>query len=234
MKKTVFALSMALIMGFLSAVVLCFRALSTPQAVFSAEQTMKVVVDAGHGGIDGGVVGVKTGVKESDLNLRIAHVLKSELEDVGFEVVLTRKTQDGLYGTAAKGFKKRDMEKRKEIIEGAKPTLVISLHQNFYPLKSTRGAQVFYDGENIESKSLALALQEKLNGVYEEQGVKARKASVGEYYMLDCTAYPSVIVECAFLSNSADESFVSGSVGQRKLAQSIVRGVIEYLSRFSS
>ena len=85
MKKTVLAISMAVMFGFVSAVVLCIRALVAPQTVFSAEAVMKVVLDAGHGGIDGGVVGVQTGVKESDLNLQITHLLKSELEEVGFE-----------------------------------------------------------------------------------------------------------------------------------------------------
>lgn len=234
MKKTVLAISMAVMFGFVSAVVLCIRALVAPQTVFSAEAVMKVVLDAGHGGIDGGVVGVQTGVKESDLNLQITHLLKSELEEVGFEVVLTRKNADGLYDTTAKGFKKRDMQKRKQIIEEAKPALVISLHQNFYPLKSTRGAQVFYAKSDEQSKSLALSLQEKLNGVYEKDGVKARNASVGEYYMLECTAYPSVIVECGFLSNPKDEAFLSSAQGQKKLAQGIVSGVVSYLSGFSS
>ena len=91
--------------GFISAVGLCVRALLAPQPVFSlANESMKIVVDAGHGGIDGGVTGIATGVKESDINLAVAMMLKNSLEELGFEVVLTRKTEGGLYGTPTKGF----------------------------------------------------------------------------------------------------------------------------------
>ncbi|MBQ8684833.1 MAG: N-acetylmuramoyl-L-alanine amidase [Clostridia bacterium] len=235
MKKTVLALSMAVVMGFVAAVALCIQALAAPQAVFSmADTAMRIVLDAGHGGIDGGVTGAASGVRESDLNLQITMALKDELEDIGFEVVLTRKTEEGLYGTTAKGFKKRDMQKRKEIIEEAKPSLVISVHQNFYPLKSTRGAQVFYSKESEEGKALALALQEKLNGLYSEESVKPRSAALGEYYMLECTAYPSVIVECGFLSNAKDEALLQSAVWQKKLCESVASGVVAYLSAYSS
>ena len=105
MKRTFFVVIFVVIIGFTTAVGLCVQALnSQPVAAFS--DSMRIVVDAGHGGIDGGVVGRKTKVKESDLNLVIAMELKEELTDMGFEVVLTRKTEAGLYDTTARGFKK--------------------------------------------------------------------------------------------------------------------------------
>ena len=91
MRKSVFVSYMAVFIVFVAAVGLCIRALYAPQAVFSsADAGMKIVLDAGHGGIDGGVTGVATGVKESDINLAITLKLKRELEEAGFEVVLTR------------------------------------------------------------------------------------------------------------------------------------------------
>ena len=113
---------------------LCFYALTEP--VSAVWESLKIVLDAGHGGVDGGVSGSKTGVKESDLNLAFTHSIKDVLEDMGFAVTLTRKTEAGLYGTPTKGFKKRDMQKRKEIIEETEPILVLSIHQNFYPSQS--------------------------------------------------------------------------------------------------
>lgn len=230
-KSAVFAISMAVIMGFVTALALCVQALRAPQAVFSAADAgMRVVVDAGHGGIDGGVVGRKTGVKESDLNLSISRKTTLVLEDMGFAVTQTRKTEAGLYGTAAKGFKKRDMQKRKEIIAEADPALLLSVHQNFYPTQMTRGAQVFYAKKDENSKRLALCLQAKLNGLYAEEGVKARTAKTGEFFMLTCADCPSVIVECGFLSNVADEKLLCSDVWQRRLAEAIAGGVIAYLS----
>ena len=218
----------ALSIAFLLAICLCVRALFLPQTVFSAVDYKKVIVlDAGHGGVDGGVRGVQTGVKESDLNLAIVLALKSQLEEVGFEVVLTRKTKDGLYDSTAKGFKKRDMQKRKEIIERENPAFVVSVHQNYYPSSKTRGAQVFFAKDNADGERFATALQNRLNALYKPQGVKERKASSGDYFMLKCTESPSVIVECGFLSNAEDERLLSTIEWQRKLVQTIARGILD-------
>lgn len=107
-----------------------------------------VVLDAGHGAPDGGVVGTNTGVLESDLNLKMVKILQNYLENAGVKVVLTRKNKYALSG-GAKGFKKEDFKLRKEIIESVNPDAVISIHMNFYKAQpSRRGAQVFYDAKN--------------------------------------------------------------------------------------
>lgn len=231
MKKRVLSLSLAVAVCFITAVTMCFYALSGAQAVATfAEGGMRIVLDAGHGGIDGGVTGRSTGVKESDLNLAITLCLKDKLESMGFEVTLTRKTEAGLYGTATKGFKRRDMERRKEIIEETKPILTLSIHQNYYPSQKTRGAQVFYNKENVRSVFLAQALQSQLNDLYAKEGVKARKEMSGEYFMLACAPYPSVIVECGFLSSPADEKLLCSKVWQQKFSDAVAAGVMLYLS----
>ena len=230
-KKTVLAVCTAVVMAFVTAVALCVQALRAPVSVFSASQSgLKIVLDAGHGGMDGGVTGVKTGINESDLNLQIVFALKTELETLGFEVALTRKTDAGLYGTTAKGFKRRDMEKRKEIILEEKPALVVSVHQNKYPSKAQRGAQVFYRKNATNGKKLALALQDKLNALYAEDGVKARKATAGEFFMLNITNAPSVSVECGFLSSPLDENLLTSGAWQKRLAENISAGIMAYLS----
>jgi len=207
---------------------LCVRALYAPQAVFAVDGVWKIVIDAGHGGIDGGVTGITTGVKESDLNLQISFELKERLERAGFSVVMTRKTEAGLYDTTAKGFKKRDMLKRKECIEKENPSLVISVHQNYYASASQRGAQVFYGNNSPKSKLLATALQEKLNAVYEKHAAKPRKAAFGDYFMLKCAAAPSVIVECGFLSSPLDEALLKTESWQKTLAEAITEGVTTF------
>ena len=229
MKRTFFVVILAITIAFSTAVGLCVQALNATQ-VGAFSNGMRIVVDAGHGGVDGGVVGRKTRVKESDLNLLIAMALKEELTDMGFEVVLTRKTEAGLYGTTAKGFKKRDMQKRKEIIEDTKPSLILSIHQNFYPMRSARGAQVFYCAKNEGSKKLATGIQEHLNGLYLGEGVKERKVMAGEYFMLECYPCPSVIVECGFLSNDKDEALLNTAAWRKRLAQSIASGALAYFA----
>lgn len=229
MKKKWLAILFSSVFAYLFAFGLCVRALGGEVAVGAELPVMKIVVDAGHGGIDGGVVGVKTGVKESDLNLSIAFKLKEKLTDAGFEVVMTRKSEAGLYDTTAKGFKKRDMQKRKSIVEEASPSLVISVHQNFYPSSSTRGGQVFYFPEYEEGKLFAESVQERLNLLYETQGVKPRKTMSADYFMLRFPL-PSVIVECGFLSSSKDEALLSDEEFQTRLASAIVAGTTGYLA----
>ena len=186
-----------------------------------------VVIDAGHGGIDGGVTGVNTGVKESDLNLSIANVLKEKFIDAGFKVVMTRTSAAGLYGAMSKGFKMRDMEKRKEIINSAKADFMISVHLNKFSDKERSGAQVFYKIGDEESKKLADALQEEFNGA-------GRKYSSlkGDYYVLNEANCPAVICECGFLSNPEDEVLLLTETYREKIAETIVGGSIKYLGNF--
>ena len=185
-----------------------------------------IVIDAGHGGIDAGVLGVNTSVKESDINLAIAKQLKGFFTDAGFNTVLTRKTNAGLYGLATKGFKMRDMKKRKEIIENCNADMVISIHQNSCPIPSRRGGQVFFDKGSECGKQLADCIQTALNGM--EECVKKSTALVGDYYMLKCTKNPSVIVECGFLTNAEDEKLLSSTKYQKKIAYAIFKGAITY------
>lgn len=229
MKKSVVVFCVLAVFTFVTAFSLCVAALSGATPVFALNSAFKIVLDAGHGGVDGGVSGKTTGVAERDINLAVTLKLKDVLQDCGFDVVLTRKTSSGLYGAPTKGFKRRDMEQRKAIIEKEKPDLVLSIHQNYYPSVATRGAQVFYGVGNETAKALATVLQTELNELYEPQKVKNRAITAGEYYILKSVSCPSVIVECGFLSSPADEKLLLDETWQRKLAEAIGRGVLTHL-----
>ena len=194
----------------------------------SSSRKMTVVIDAGHGGVDGGVVGIQTGTKESDVNLEMSRALQTAFEEAGFSVVQTRPTEAGLYGAATSGYKKRDMQERARIIGESSPALVVSVHQNFFPLSSRRGAQVFFRESSAPSKSLAVRIQDALNGMPE--CVKKTQALKGDYYILNCSEYPSVIVECGFLSNAEDEALLLQSEYRKKLSYAIVQGALNFLA----
>ena len=196
---------------------------SAAASVSSAGEKV-IVIDAGHGGIDAGVLGVKTGEKESDINLAIAKQLKGYFTDAGFTVVMTRKTNAGLYGSANSGFKMRDMKKRKQIIEDCKADIVISVHQNSCPIPSRRGGTVFFDKSSKSGKALADAIQAELNSL--EECVKKNDALAGDYYMLKCTDNPSVIVECGFLTNAEDDRLLNTEEYRDKVAYAIFKGAI--------
>lgn len=209
----------------------CFGALRSKPIGIADGGGVKVVLDAGHGGIDGGVSGVLTGVKESELNLKVVKKLENCFVSAGIDVVLTRSTDAGLYGVATKNLKKKDMQKRKEIIEKANPALVISVHMNKYGVSGRRGAQVFYKKSDEQGKCLAENIQKSFNDMVQA----SRECSVltGDYYILNCTDYPSVIAECGFLSNPEDEALLITEEYQEEIAYAIFKGVIGYLSENS-
>ncbi len=223
--KNYILLTGALVLGFLFTLAVCLSVLVQTTV---DTQNMTVVLDAGHGGVDGGVTGVNSGVKESEVNLAVVKKLQVFLEQSGINVILTRKTDAGLYGLAVKGFKKRDMQKRKEIIENAVPTVMVSIHQNAYAGSKRRGAQVFYRKDSGAGALLANSIQTQLNDMPE--CVKKSTALAGDYYMLNCTDYTSVICECGFLSNSEDEALLLTDEYREKIAYAIYKGIISYLS----
>ncbi len=219
----------ALFIAIIVAFSLCFFALSRTAA---QAHRMTVVLDAGHGGIDGGVTGATTGISESEVNLAVSRYLQQEFEDAGFAVVQTRLTDAGLYGTTAPGYKKRDMQKRAQIINENSPVLVVSIHQNYFSSSSRRGAQVFYRGGSEDSYTLACLIQKSLNEM--EESVKKCEPLAGDYYILNCSEYPSVIVEGGFLSNREDEALLVSAEYQKKLAKTIAEGALKFLSSAAS
>ena len=210
---------------------ICFNALGKKSALSAENKNITIVLDAGHGGIDGGVTGVNSGVKESELNLKVVKKIEQYLIDAGINVVLTRSTDAGLYGVATKNLKKRDMEKRKNIILEANPILVVSVHMNKYSISTRRGAQVFFKPNDENSKKLAENIQASFNDM--EQAVRKCNALSGDYYILNCTKIPSVIAECGFLSNPQDEALLITDEYQKEIAYAVFKGIVGYLSQSS-
>ena len=183
-----------------------------------------VVLDAGHGGVDPGVAA--GGVRESDINLLLVKELRRLFADAGFRVVLTRKNAGGLYGLPTPGFKRRDMAERRRIIQEAAPDLVISVHQNSFPAQPSRsGAQVYYKKGDAAASRLAACIAAPLS-----RACGGRCAAlVGDYYILNCSAFPSVIVECGFLSNAAERQKLCTAAYRRTLARAIFGGALAFL-----
>lgn len=221
------ALFLAVVVLFTACV--CLFALSLTAV---GAQRVTVVLDAGHGGIDGGVTGVKTGVKESEINLLLCRELQTCFEEYGVSVVQTRLSEHGLYGAATAGYKRRDMQKRAEIIREASPSIVLSIHQNSFALATRRGAQVFYRAQSEQSKTLANLVQNELNAMPE--CVRSFQPLVGDYYILNCSEYPSVIVECGFLTSPEDEALLLSQPYREQLAVAIVKGALTFLASSAS
>ena len=142
------------------------------------------------------------------------------LQDGGYNVVMTRSDSAAVCG-GIKYNKREDMRVRRDIVKAAKPDLVISVHCNAYPVSSVKGAQAFFAG-NSEGERYALTVQNYFNDVLND---KPRKAAVGDYYILNCSEYPSVLCECGFLSNSKEENLLITASYQEKVAYTIYSAV---------
>jgi len=209
----------------------CFFALSNSNNTTASANIVKIVLDAGHGGVDGGVSGIITGVKESEINLKIVKKLQNYLEGAGMSVTLTRNSEAGLYGIASATLKQKDMKKRKEIIEKASPTLVVSVHLNQYSVSTRRGAQVFYKKTDVNGKRLAETIQNAFNEMPES--TRDLSALAGDYYILNCTNFPSVIAECGYLSNPEEEALLITETYQDSIAYTLFKGICGYLAKES-
>ncbi len=221
-----FSLVLIVCLIFLSAVFSFFITKSVTPVYCAPNLGIKIVIDAGHGGMDGGGIGGNTGVKESDLNLSVALKLEHYLKSVGIDVVQTRKTKDSLNKSKTHFNKKEDMQVRREIIEKESPDMVISIHMNDFPLRSQRGAQVFYQYGDEESKKLAGFMQAQ----FIENLIKPRGFPLeADYYMLKCTERPSVIVECGYLSNPEEELLLQKEDYQENVAYFTFCGIMRYI-----
>ena len=178
-----------------------------------------VVIDAGHGGMDGGVS--YGNMIEANINLELTRELKGILEDRGYKVVLTRDSANSLAGK-----KKDDMQKRKDIILKSKPDLIVSLHVNKYQDSKRRGVQVFYD-DTKKNKEVGERFQYLINSNVNKKyaGRDDLKSLGGDYFICKCSPYPAVIIECGFISNEGDRMLLNDSNYKTHLMSTIADGI---------
>ena len=188
----------------------------------------RVVIDAGHGGIDPGKIGIN-GAEEKDINLRIAARVRDYLRTQDVEVIMTREGDDGLYDAGADNKKVQDMKRRIEIIDGSVPSLAVSIHQNSYPEEYVKGAQVFYYTGSRQSQKLAESIQKSMVKRLDPENHRQVKAN-DSYYLLKKTNVPIVIAECGFLANSAEAALLCDEDYQDKTAWAICMGIMQYLN----
>lgn len=192
----------------------------------------KVLIDSGHGGIDPGKVGVN-GAYEKDINLSIALLLMDILEDRDCEVIMTRKTDTGLYSESDTNKKTADLKKRVELMNSEKPDVIVSIHQNSFTQESSKGAQVFYLSSSDEGKKFAEIMQQQLATGLDETNKRVAKPN-SDYYILKNSTPVAVIVECGFLSNPQEASMLITKDYQEKVAEAVANGIINYLETAES
>jgi len=190
-----------------------------------------VLLDAGHGGEDGGAIG-GGGTVEKDINLAVMLKLQSLLEQSGCTVITTRTEDVSLHnkGDEKSGNRKiNDLENRKKMPGEYDADVFVSVHMNTYPDSKYSGAQVFY-AESDGSKELAECIQGELRNQVDPSNKREVKDASGNIYILDGATIPSVVAECGFLSNSEEEKKLKDENYQQQVAFAIYCGIIKYFA----
>lgn len=193
-----------------------------------ATQRYTVIIDAGHGGFDGGAVAFD-GTLEKDLNLSVALKLDSVLKIMGYDTVLVRDTDVSTAddkGTE-RSQKVSDIKARLRLTEKYKDALFVSIHMNKYTSPQPHGAQVFYsqvDG----SKELAECIQRSITAGVQTDNKRVVKKTTKDIYLLYHAVIPSVIAECGFISNPDDLLKLKSDEYQMKMAAAIAAGINDY------
>lgn len=194
------------------------------------DQPQKIIlIDPGHGGIDGGAKS-KGGTVEKDINLQISLSLKSNLEAKGYKVYMTRDEDEGLYenGKTVREKKIEDLKKRAEMKNETGCHMFISIHQNMFPQSNCYGAQVWY-ASNDKSTLAANYIQDSLKEIVKDNNKRVAKPAGDAYLVLrDKFDGASILVECGFLSNPDEEARLKSQEHQNLIVEGISLGIDKY------
>ena len=192
------------------------------------ERSHTIIVDAGHGGEDGGAVSC-TGVKESEINLRIALKLNDLLHLLGHRTRMIRTTDISVYtaGNTLAQKKVSDLRERVRIVGETESPILVSIHQNTYPDARYSGPQMFYNGAG-DSAALAETIQESFRTSLSPGTHRAVKRAEG-IYLMENAPCPAVLAECGFLSNPAEEARLRDEGYQRKVCAVIACALGNFL-----
>ncbi|MDZ5713690.1 N-acetylmuramoyl-L-alanine amidase CwlD [Jeotgalibacillus haloalkalitolerans] len=189
-----------------------------------------IVLDPGHGGLDGGA-SYET-ILEKNLTLSIAKKLQAYLEEQGAIVILSRETDKDLAAEDTKGFrdrKREDLKQRLELINNKDNDLFISIHLNAIPEARWKGPQTFYTTYNDQNERLARFIQHELNRHIPDS--KRKSKPIDGIYVLSHAETPGVLVEAGFLSNPEERYWLLQDDYQQQVAAAIYIGILRHYSK---
>lgn len=217
-------LLLAMILGavcFSARVHTCFQ----PQRF--ADRTL--IIDAGHGGEDGGTVSV-TGTCESGINLEIALKMRDLCGFFGVKTILTRTEDRSVGDDSAKTLaekKRTDLQNRVKLIESTDQAVLISIHQNYFTQSIYSGAQVFY-APTESSEEWGVQCQELLAAALDPDNTRVSKQISEDIYLMNHISCPALLVECGFLSNPEEAVLLETSEYQTKLAVTMMASYLTF------
>lgn len=214
---------------FLFGTLLGNQAITTISEMVPMERLHRIVIDPGHGGVDGGAVSC-SGKNESNFNLQIALRINDLLHLLGYDTVMIRSTDSSVYtsGQTIAQKKVSDLKQRVRIVDRTQNALLLSIHQNTFPEGKYSGAQVFF-AKTPGSQALAEQLQSDLVSFLNPGSSRKAKQGSG-IYLLDKIGATGVLVECGFLSNQQEEAKLRTPEYQKKLCCVISSGLARFLA----
>lgn len=190
-----------------------------------------IIIDAGHGGIDGGAVGVD-GIVEKNINLSISQKLRDLFVLSGFNVVMTRDADISIHDegvTGARNQKVSDLNNRLKIIRDNPGGIFISVHQNQFTASQYHGAQIFYSTNSESSQNLAEILQRRMREELDPENNREIKPAGDDLFLLRYSPTTAILAECGFLSNPTEAHKLTDDEYQNDIAFVIYSSVLEYL-----
>lgn len=179
----------------------------------------------------GGAV-ASDGTVEKDINLKIALMLKAFLNAGGVKVIMTRESDvstDSVETDKIAARKKSDLKNRLSIMKDYPDAIFVSIHLNKFTTSAAIGSQVFYSARREESKQLGEEIQKSIVKLLQPENSRVNKQATSSTYILYNATVPAVLVECGFLSNSAELKRLKTEEYQNKMAFSIFCGIMEYI-----
>ncbi len=228
-KRKVFIVYIAILIIYIFFVIKAFISIDSYSTVnTNADSIQTIIIDAGHGGDDGGAVA--NGIVEKDINLSISKKLYNIFKASGFNVKMTRNSDEMIndYGDSLRERKISDMKKRLGIFNSSENNVVISIHQNKFTQEQYFGTQIFYSTNNQKSLALANSVKSNFQALLQPDNEREIKPATRDIYLLYNSKVPSIIVECGFISNLNEANKLKQDSYQNEIAFTIYSGFLEY------
>ncbi len=214
--------------------VICYAAAQIDEVVtvenVVEESDCVVVLDAGHGGIDGGC-STADGKTEKGINLNILLSVRDMSRLFGYDVEVTRDKDMSIHDKGVTGIRNQkisDMENRLEIFNKYPNAVCVSIHQNTFEDPVYNGAQMFYSDANPASEDLAYIMQQKFVANLQPDNQREIKLCGDELYLCYYCNNPTVMIECGFLSNPEEAAKLTDKNYQQKVAFTVFSGINEF------
>ena len=188
-----------------------------------------ILLDAGHGGMDGGAT--VQDVMEKEISLAVTIKVRDYLQEQGALVVLTREKDTDLAEDDTKGIRQRkqeDLRSRVEMINQSNADLFLSIHLNAFPSSSSHGAQTFYTSRFEENEQVAKFIQAEI--IRNLENTKRDARPISHIYLMDYAKKPGALVEIGFLSNANERDQLTSDKYQEQVASSIYMGILRYFT----